>query len=177
MLKIWNFKNTFTNKLFPHSYNYLNNNYASQKTKDFNLSFAKTVNLNNTEIINSYRCFVDSQQFHSSIEIEENDWKYPFPHGYIPDNSAKVSTNICFKDKYGNLTDNIQERIHIYIHKPSPYKINGKYYLCINNNKIVDNIYYELPLDYKQINLYKFTNDIQFEKFINKLNYYLKNKL
>ena len=175
MLKLWNFKNTFTNKLLPYSYSYLNNNYVSQKKKDFNLCYEKTVYSNNTEIINHYISFIDQQNFHSSIEIEENNWKYPFPHGYIPDNSSKICTNISFRDKSGNLTDTIQEHIHINIHKPSPYQINGKYYLCINNNKIVDNISYEIPMDFKEMNLHKFTNHLQFEKFMNKLKYYLKN--
>lgn len=174
MLNLWNFRNTFTNKFLPFSYGYLNNNFTAQKTKKFDLTFAKTVHLSNIEIINYYRCFIDRPEFHSCVEIEENDWKYPFPHGYIPNYLSKISTNIAFKDKYGNLTDTIQEKMDIYLHQPSPYKINGKYFISINN-KVINNIEYELPMNFRSTNDHNFTNDIQFEKFMNKINYYLKN--
>jgi len=173
MLKIWNFKNTFTNKLIPYSYSYLNNNFISQKQKDFDLCFGKITYSKNTEIISHYISFIDRPSFHSCVTIDENDWIYPFPHGYIPDCKSNVSTNISFKDKYGNLRDVVQETFSINIHKPSPYKINGTYDLTINNKKIAHKIYYEVPMDFRGITLHEFTDDKNSKIFMNKLSYYL----
>lgn len=176
MLNIWNFKNTFANKLLPHAYNYLNNNYISQKHKDFTLCFAKTIYAKNTEIINHYVSFIDRPSFHSSLIIEENDWKYPFPHGFIPENLSIVCTNICFKDNKNNLRDRVQEKITVYLHKPNPYKINGNYSLSINSEKIVSNMYYEVPMDFRGIDVHKFTHDERPKKLMHKLCYFLKNQ-
>lgn len=173
MLNIWGFKNTFANKLVPHAYSYLKNGYVSQKKKDFSLSFAKTVYAKNTEIINHYISFIDGPFFHSCLTIEENDWLHPFPHGYIPNNFSNVCTNIAFKDRFGNLRDTVEEKISINLHKPSPYKINGNYSLVINNRKIENNVPYEVPMDFRGIRDYQFTDDKQYKIFINKLNYYL----
>jgi hypothetical protein len=175
MLKIWNFKNTFTNKLLPYSYSYLNNNFISQKKKDFSLTFGKVTYSKNTEIINHYISFIDRPHFNSCVTIEENDWVHPFPHGYIPNNVCDISTSVTFKDKYNNLRDTIQERISINLHKPSPYKINGTYHLIINNKKIANNIYYEVPMDFRGTHLYEFADDKQIRIFMNKLSYYLNN--
>lgn len=173
MLNIWNFKNTFTNKLLPYAHSYLQNGYVSQKKKDFSLSFAKTIYAKNTELINHYISFIDGPFFHSCLTIEENDWLHPFPHGYIPNNFSNISTNIAFKDKYGNLRDNLEEKLTINLHKPSPYKIEGVYSLVVNKKKIVNNVSYEVPMDFRGLTEHQFTNDKQYQIFINRLNYYL----
>lgn len=175
MLKTWNFKNTFAYKLFPYSYNYLNNNYISQQRKNFDLCFAKIVYAKNVEIVNHYMSFIDRPGFHSCITIEENNWLEPFPQGYIPDSLSNITTNISFKDKYNNLRDTVEERIDINLHKPSPYKINGTYSLVINKKKICDNDYYEVPMDFRGTDLHHFTSDNQSKKFMNRLSYYLNN--
>lgn len=172
MLNIWCFNNTFTKHLLPYANSYLKNQIKSQQVKKFNENFNGLIDINNSEIINTYSSQYHNKFFNGSLFICENKFKYPFSGNYIPNEYCEVHTNIFINNLLNVNTNFIQEKFIIKPHNPSPYYLNIKYFLKIDGEFLVNKEEYgELSSD--TLNMV-FTNDDKANNLLKKLSHYVK---
>ena len=134
MVSHWRFINTFSSKiLYKNNFKIVNEKIMNNEFHHLD-NHTNKILFSNIEMIKITNARFSSNKYKGYLDINQNDWKYPFPNNFIPKYYDFI--RLKMEMEYKNSMYLIEEEVKTNIHEPGPYSILCKYKLKINNNFI-----------------------------------------